>query len=90
MAYNNRTYVCIDTLSLSAVTFSQVLESSINFVRKNNDESYTILKYVGQEPSSLTGITKTIYDGREYHNHQQVLEMMAITGATGWSTNELI
>lgn len=85
---NNRTYTIIDSVNLSAVTFSEVMETSIDTVRKNNDDSLAVLKYEGSEPASLSAISKVNTDGRDYHDHSQILEIMATTGTTGWSSTE--
>lgn len=87
---NNKTYTIIDSVNLSAVTFSEVMETSINTVRKNNDDSLAVLKYVGAEPVSLIPIAKVNTDGRDYHNHEQILNIMSTTGTTGWATIEII
>lgn len=85
---NNRTYVIINESDLTSVTFSQVLETSANTVRKNNDETLIVLKYEGDEPESLLGIDKVEINGRFYHNHSEILEIMGTTGSSGWIKNE--
>lgn len=87
---NNRTYTVIDSVSLTGVTFSEVMETSINTVRKNNDGTQTVLKFEGNEPPSLTGITKVNIYGRDYHTHSEILEVMSLTGTTGWTSSEEI
>jgi hypothetical protein len=87
---NNITYTIINTSDLGSVNFSQVMETSIDTVRKNNDDSQVVLKYIGIEPSSLSGITKVNIDGRDFHNQTETLEIMSTTGTTGWATNSLI
>jgi hypothetical protein len=87
---NNITYTIINTSDLGSVDFSQVMETSIDTVRDNNDETQVILKYMGGEPSSLSGISKINTNGRDYHNQKEILEILSITGTTGWVTNNLI
>lgn len=91
MAHDNKTYVIINVSDLGSVDFNEVLETSSSTVRKNNDETLTFVKYEGSEPLSVQGITKVTMDGRDYHNHSQILQILSTTGTTGWTTlDELI
>lgn len=88
---NNRTYIIINSAILNAVPFNSVLETSTDTVRKNNDGSLVVLKYEGQvEPGPLNGLSKVSVNGRLSHNQEQILEIMATTGPTGWSQIEEI
>lgn len=87
---NNKTYVIIESINLSAVTFSEVMETSIDTVRKNNDDSLVVLKYTGLEPASISALPKVTVSGRYYHTHSEILEIMSTTGTTGWTSNEYI
>ena len=60
---NNRTYVIIEAADVSGVDFSQVLETSADTLRYNNDETKTFVKYKGSQPSFLNG--KTTYTHAE-------------------------
>ena len=77
MDYSNRTYTILEIVALSAVTFNQVLDTSANTIRENNDNSQFILKYDGTEPPCLTGCTKVQYDGRDFHTHEEALEIVS-------------
>ena len=56
--YNNRKYVIIEANEVSSVDFSKVLETSVNTLRYNNDNSKTFVKYEGDQPSFLNGKTE--------------------------------
>ena len=59
----SRTYVIIEAEDVSSVDFSQVLETSADTLRYNNDNSKTFVKYEGSQPSFLNG--KTTYTHTE-------------------------
>ena len=59
----SRTYVIIEAGDVSSVDFSQVLETSADTLRYNNDNSKTFVKYEGSQPSFLNG--KTTYTHAE-------------------------
>ena len=62
---NNRKYTIITKEEVSSVDFSQVLETSANTLRYNNDRTKTFVKYRGTQPSFLSG--KTEYTIGEIH-----------------------
>jgi hypothetical protein len=66
---NNRTYVIIEAGDVSGVDFSQVLETSADTLKYNNDETKTFVKYEGSQPSFLNG--KTTY------THAEILTELA-------------
>lgn len=58
MAYDNREFMIFNTSELDQIDFSQVLETSIDTVRKSVDESKTFVKWDGQTiPSSVEALT---------------------------------
>jgi uncharacterized protein YllA (UPF0747 family) len=59
----SRTYVIIEAGDVSGVDFSQVLETSADTLRYNEDDSKTFVKYEGSQPSFLNG--KTTYTHAE-------------------------
>jgi hypothetical protein len=79
------TYIIINTSDLDSVDFSQVLQTSSSTTRKSNSGLLTVLKYTGNEPSSLVSITKVNVNGRDYHDNEQILEIMKTTGNDGWT-----
>lgn len=58
-----KTYVIINANEVSSVNFSEVLETSANTLRYNNDNTKTFVKYKGDQPSFLNG--KTTYTESE-------------------------
>ena len=61
-------YVIILAEEVSNVDFSQVLETSEETLRYNNDRSLALLKFEGDTPSFLEG--KTTYD------YEQIMEIL--------------
>ena len=59
--YSNRTYVIIEAGDVASVGFSQVLEYSADMLRYNNDNTKTLVKYEGSQPSFLNGKTTYTY-----------------------------
>ena len=58
-----KTYVIIESGDVSSVDFSQVLETSADTLRYNNNNTKTFVKYQGSQPSFLNG--KTTYTHAE-------------------------
>ena len=58
-----KTYVIINANEVSSIDFSEVLETSANTLRYNNDSTKTFVKYRGDQPSFLNG--KTTYTESE-------------------------
>jgi hypothetical protein len=58
MSYNNREFMIFNVSELSQIDFTQVLETSIDTVRKSVDETKTFVKWDGVEiPSSVDLLT---------------------------------
>ena len=55
---NNRKYTIITKDEVASVDFSQVLETSANTLRYNNDSTKTFVKFEGATPSFLNGKTQ--------------------------------
>ena len=51
----NKKFVILNVSELSNVDFSQVLEHSTDTLRYNNDRTKTFVKYIGSQPSFLSG-----------------------------------
>ena len=62
MTYNSRKITVINASDVSSVDFSQVLETSADTLRYNNDNTKTFVKYDGAQPSFLSGKTEYSYD----------------------------
>mgnify|MGYP003118664772 CR=1 FL=1 len=61
--YNSYTYVIIDKSEVSSLDFSKLLNNSSSTIRYSVDESKAIVKYLGDQPSELSG--KTTYTHEE-------------------------
>ena len=70
---NNRKYTIITKEEVSSVDFSQVLETSANTLRYNNDGTKTFVKFEGDTPSFLNGKTQYTHD-----------EILAELGKSEW------
>ena len=81
MAYNNNTYIILDTTEItdenSVIDFSQLLNRSAGMLRYSVDKSKALVKYNGDQPSFLNG--KTTY------THAEILVEMA---KPAWSEEE--
>ena len=58
-----KTYVIINANEVSSINFSEVLDTTANTLRYNNDSTKTFVKYKGDQPSFLNG--KTTYTESE-------------------------
>ena len=57
---NNRKYIILTASEASSINYDDVLETSADTIRWNNDNTKTFVKFVGSTPSWLSG--KTQYD----------------------------
>jgi hypothetical protein len=73
MDYINRKYVIFDVLELNKVNFNDVFETSAETVRKSVDGTKTFVKWEGEAPAFMEGITSK---SREY-THDEILEILA-------------
>jgi hypothetical protein len=83
MEYNNRKYVIFQTVELDQIDFDQVLETSIDTVRKSVDESLTFVKWEGQVPECVESLTTK----GEYLSHAEIIEVLS---GSEWTVNEEI
>ena len=61
-------YVIINSSDVSSVDFSQVLETSANTIRYNNDDTKTFVKFEGDTPAFL--------DGKTQYTHSEILAIL--------------
>lgn len=73
-----------NTNELSLIDFTQVMETSIETVRKSVDGTKVFVKWIGEIPSSLS--TLTTKEGP--YSHSQILEILSTEEWTP-STNGL-
>jgi hypothetical protein len=58
MIYENREFMIFNVSELDQIDFTQVLETSIDTVRKSVDQTKTFVKWDGETiPSSVEGLT---------------------------------
>ena len=58
MSYSNREFMIFNVSELNQIDFTQVLETSIDTVRKSVDQTKTFVKWDGETiPSSVQGLT---------------------------------
>jgi len=57
MDYNNRQFMIFSTTELSQIDFTQVLETSIETVRKSVDEIKTFVKWDNTIPECVESLT---------------------------------
>ena len=70
-----RTYVIISAEDVVNIDFSEVLETSEDTLRYSLDETQTFVKYVGERPSVLDGLTEYTYE-----------EIKVILNGSDWTT----
>lgn len=72
--YENREYIIFPVSELGKIDFNQVLETSIDTVRKSVDQSKTFVKWNGdQAPSCISLLNNT--EGP--YTHQEILQILA-------------
>lgn len=64
-----RTYVIIDASEVSNVDFDQVLQSSADVLRYSLDGTKTFVKFKGDTPAFLEGLTQ--------YTHSEILDILA-------------
>jgi len=70
--YNNRQFAIFSTSQLSKVNFSEVLETSIDTVRKSVDGTKTFVKWDGE--TVPTPITTIVVDG--FYTYEEMSEIL--------------
>jgi len=76
--YENREYIIFNVSELSLINFNQVLETSVNTVRKSVDQTKTFVKWDGIPPSFVDDLTTK--EGPYTHS-----EMLSILGTSEWT-----
>jgi len=78
MAYENRNYMIFPVDQVSAIDFSEVLETSEDTLRKSLDETKTFVKWNGEQPICVYLLTNT--EGPYTHS-----EILAIMDTSAWT-----
>jgi len=82
--YDHRNFMIFNVSELGSINFSEVLESSINTVRKSIDETQTFVKWDSETiPPSVDGLTTK--DGPYIYE-----DMLTILATSGWTSTEII
>ena len=79
--YENRNFIIFNVSELHKIDFSQVLETSVETVKKSVDETKTFIKWDGAEPMCVSQLTTK--EGPYTYS-----EMIEILAGTEW-THEL-
>ena len=80
--FSERRWVILDTSETGSIDFSQVLQTSSETLRLNVSGSQTIVKYEGDQPSSIAALSTK---SQEY-THSEILNIL--TGSS-WTWNEV-
>ena len=75
----NRQFIIFNVSELNKIDFTQVLETSIETVRKSVDETKTFVKWEGETPSCVSTLTT----GEGPYNYEEIL---AILATEEWTT----
>jgi hypothetical protein len=82
--YEQRQFMIFNVSELNTIDFTQVLETSIDTVRKSVDETKTFVKWDGiTTPSSVDGLTTK--EGPYTYD-----EILTILNGPEWTSNEMI
>lgn len=73
MSYDNREYMIFNVSELPQIDFSQVLETSVETVRKSLDGTKTFVKWDGIEPPCVTALTTKVGP----YTYEEILEILA-------------
>lgn len=71
--FDNRKYVVIPYSEIGNVDFTQVMETSMETVRRSVNGNLTFVKYIGEMPSSIFDIANK---SQEY-SHQEFLDILS-------------
>ena len=78
MIPENRKYLIFPVSQLSKINFDQVFETSADTIRKSVDSTKTFVKWEGDDPACVAGLTNT--EGPYTHS-----EILAILAGTDWT-----
>lgn len=82
MSYENRMFVIFNLSELDKVNFNEVLESSVDTVRKSINETKTFVKWEGNEPSFVSVLTTK-------EGPYTYTQMISILNTSEWSAQEI-
>lgn len=70
--FGNRNYIIFNVSELDKVDFTQVMETSIDTVRKSIDGTKTFVKWEGGEPSFVSSLTTK--EGP--YTHEEIIQIL--------------
>jgi len=73
MHFENRHYVIFDLSEVGTIDFSEVMETSVDTLRKNLANTQSFVKYEGDMPASVVALTTR---SQEY-THAEILALLA-------------
>jgi hypothetical protein len=82
MSYENRGFIIFNVSELDKVNFSEVLETSVNTLRKSGNKTKIFVKWEGDEPSFVS--TLTTKEGPYTYT-----QMINILNTSEWSAQEI-
>ena len=80
--YANRRYMIIDLVEIGSVDFNQIIQKNIDNLRVSLDGLLTVVKWVGETPSSVNSLTTK----KGPYTHDQIITIM---GSSDWTNNRL-
>lgn len=81
MSYENREFIIFNVSELDKINFSEVLETSVNTLRKSSNKTKTFVKWEGDEPSFVS--TLTTKEGPYTYT-----QMIGVLNTNEWSAQE--
>lgn len=81
--YEHRVFVIFNVSELEKINFVEVLETSMDTVRKSIDLTKTFVKWEGETPPSV--LTLTITEGP--YNYDEMIDLMA---TPEWQSDDII
>lgn len=80
---NNRKYVIFNCSEISSINFNEVLETSVNTLRKSVDKTKTFVKYEGEMPECIQNLqTKTAE-----LTHEEIINILSTSEWTNSTQN---
>ena len=81
--YEHRNFMIFNVSELGSVNFSEVLETSINTVRKSVDQTQTFVKWDDET------IPPSVYSLTTKEGPHIYADMLAILATSGWTSTEI-
>ena len=79
----DRTFVIFDVSELGLIDFTEVLETSVDTVRKSVDETKTFVKWDGATvPTCVNNLTSK----SDFYTYEEILEILA---GPEWTSNQM-